>query len=932
MILKSLRLLFLVLVSAVTLQAQTLDITPPFPTADDTVTIVYDASQGNGALVGITPVYAHAGLITTNSTSPTDWKYVQGNWGQADPNVLMTDLGNNKHQIKYHIRTYYGLPMNETALELAFVFRNAAGNTVGRASDGSDIYYPLYQPGSGLAARFFTPTEDNLLVNANDNISLYAGASGNATLTIFDNGTQVAQATNTKQLFSTITASVAGSHLVELVADDGVDVVRDTFYYVVLGNQVYQNAPAGIEPGITYTSDTSITLALYAPHKNYVFVVGDFNGWQLDPNYRMNVSMDSSLYWLEIDGLQAGQQYAFQYEVDGQIRIGDPYSELVLDPWNDGFISPATFPNLKPYPTGLTNEPVTLIEMAKPDYQWQVTNFQKPNRNELVIYELLPRDFVATHNYQTLIDTLDYLVNLGINAIELMPVNEFEGNESWGYNPSFHGALDKYYGTPEKFKEFVDECHARGIAVIVDVVLNHAFGQNPYVRLYWDAANNQPAANSPFFNPIAKHDFNVGYDFNHDSPATQYYVDRMIKYWIDEYKVDGYRFDLSKGFTQKNTLGNVGAWGAYDADRIALWKNLSDTLWAKDPNFYVILEHFANNDEEKELANYGMMLWGNLNHEYNEATMGYGSNFQWISYKNRGWNDPHVVGYMESHDEERLMYKNLQFGSQNSDGTYKIKNLNVALDRVGLAAAFFFTIPGPKMIWQFGEVGYDISIDNPCRVCNKPILWNYFTQPDRRDLYNMFSELIKLRNSHPVFDTDDFELSVGSAGKRIKLNHPDMDVVVIGNFGVTPLSVNPNYQSTGWWYDYFSGDSINVTNVNTAQLLGPGDFIIYTSKKLAGPSTPVTSTKPTFEEALNANVFPNPTNGLTNIIYELPAAMRVQLDVVNLLGQKVDTITEENQQSGWQHLQWSSSHLPKGQYFIRILTAQGLHTMPIVVE
>ena len=94
---KSFLIVFMVI--AHILKAQILSITPAFPSQNDTVTVIYDASEGNGALVGYTPVYAHAGLITNQSTSPTDWKHVQGNWGTADPNVVMTPLGNNLHKI-----------------------------------------------------------------------------------------------------------------------------------------------------------------------------------------------------------------------------------------------------------------------------------------------------------------------------------------------------------------------------------------------------------------------------------------------------------------------------------------------------------------------------------------------------------------------------------------------------------------------------------------------------------------------------------------------------------------------------------------------------------------------------------------------------------------------------------------------------------------
>ena len=81
-----------------------------------------------------------------------------------------------------------------------------------------------------------------------------------------------------------------------------------------------------------------------------------------------------------------------------------------------------------------------------------LTGYVRPEKDELIIYELLIRDFLNMHDYSTLVDTLSYLARLGVTAIELMPVNEFEGNKSWGYNPSFHMALDKYYGPAEDFK------------------------------------------------------------------------------------------------------------------------------------------------------------------------------------------------------------------------------------------------------------------------------------------------------------------------------------------------------------------------------------------------------------------------------------------------------------------------------------------------
>jgi hypothetical protein len=165
---------------------------------------------------------------------------------------------------------------------------------------------------------------------------------------------------------------------------------------------------------------------------------------------------------------------------------------------------------------------------------------------------------------------------------------------------------------------------------------------------------------------------------------------------------------------------------------------MADKIWAVNPKAFVILEHFAANTEEQELAAYknGMLVWGNANYNFNEATMGYNdggnSNFSWASYQMRGYSKPGLVAYMESHDEERLMYKNRMYG--NSSGSYNIKNLNTALNRNEMAATFFLSLAGPKMIWQFGELGYDYSINrcengsvsSDCRTSPKPVVWDYY--------------------------------------------------------------------------------------------------------------------------------------------------------------------------------------------------------------
>ena len=631
-------------------------------------------------------------------------------------------------------------------------------------------------------------------------------------LSIFVNSQFRKTSADSTSLLDTLHATGYGENFVKVIAYGKDSMVADSFFYYVRPPVTVEALPVGIRQGINYKNDTTVIFNLYAPGKQYVFIIGDFSDWTAREDNYMKLTPDGNNWWREITHLVPGKEYVFQYFVDDSIRIGDPYADKVSDPWNDKWISDTTYPGLISYPDGKTSGIATVFQTAQQPYLWKNQTFTPAPVSDLVIYELLIRDFTEQHTYQSLIDTLGYLENLGVNAIELMPINEFEGNESWGYNPSYYFAPDKYYGPKNSLKAFVDSCHSRGIAVIQDMVLNHSMAQSPLAMLYWDPLTGnwgQPSAENPWYNQVSPNPtYSWGEDFNHESLQTQEFVDSVTHYWLSEYKMDGFRFDFTKGFT--NTPGDGGA---YDASRISILERMATKLWQVNSQAYVILEHFTDNSEEKELAAFGMMIWGNMNHDFSEASMGFSSNFSWGSYLSRGWSQPKLVTYMESHDEERLMYKNLQYG--NSNGSYNIKALTTALERIELAGVFLFSIPGPKMIWQFGELGYDYSIEYNGRVGNKPIRWDYYQDPNRKRVYDLFSLMIGLKKSQETFHTINFTMDVAGMQKRISLYHNSMDIVVLGNFDVTTGSIDPDFNRTGTWYEYFSGDSIEVTNPNS---------------------------------------------------------------------------------------------------------------------
>lgn len=944
------------------LNAQLLTCSPSFPTEYESIIITFNAALGSGGLAGYTgDIYAHTGVITNYSTSLSDWRHVKTNWGQNTPDTKLTALGGDMYQLTLSpsLRSYYNLTdPNEHIEKLAFVFRSAVqvgGQWLeGKTESGGDIFYEVSE--AALNVSILQPDTEPLIIELGQSVSVSIASLLATTTSLFLNGELLQSVSGSTGIDQEIIPNDYGVYWLKATAQ-GADgsIVADSTYFFVRPPVETAALPAGVQIGINPIDGQSLTLVLYAPSHDYVFAIGDFSSWRVSEETYMKRSPDGQYWWTVIDGLNSGQEYAYQYLVDGVLRVADPYSHKVLDPWNDAYIGNTTYPNLMPYPSGHTTGIVSVLQTDMPEFNWQINDFAPPANRDLLIYELLIRDFVGTHSYATLIDTLDYLQNLGVNVIELMPVTEFEGNISWGYNISFAMALDKYYGTPQTFKQFVDACHERGMAVVMDMVLNHHFGQSPLVQLWWDKDNDRPAANNPYFNPIPKHDFNVGYDFNHESNATRRYVTDVTRYWLNEYKVDGYRFDLSKGFTQNNTLGNTTAWGAFDLSRINIWKAISDSIRATKPNALLILEHFADNAEEETLSDYGLMLWGNMNYNYNEASMGWvsNSNFANVSYLQRGWNNPNLVGYMESHDEERLMYKNLQYGNQNTSTGYDIQQLTTALQRMELATTFFLTVPGPKMIWQFGELGYDYSINyctngtinDACRLDPKPIRWDYLNNNDRYRLYQIYAALNNLRGNYDVFKTDNFTMQASGVVKKITLNGSDMDAIIVGNFGVTAGSINPAFTQTGTWYEYFSGTPLNVSNTNDALSLEAGEYRLYTSQPLP-PLQILTALDPALQPATNNhvlskidNVWPNPAANNTSctIALQLERATSLKLSLLNQLGQEVAVVFEGTAPAGQQYFEWNdnnnSSIVATGLYWVSLQTTGGQSDIwPLLVK
>jgi 1,4-alpha-glucan branching enzyme len=899
-------------------------ITPTLFRYNDQITVSYDAT--GTSLAGLTTAYIWVWIPGVNVNA----KY---NINPATPNADAAKFtksvagGKTIFTITFKPSDFFDADIS-TQTKLGMLIKGPDW-----ANGQSNDFVADFWDG-GFQIKLTSPTQRPLFVVTNDVVHIEAETPNTADFDLYVNNILIDEKNATKYQYDHIVTETSGSATVRLVATAGANTSETSFQYLIGGNSPEAARPPGIISGINYNlvDPMKVTLCILAPGKLSAYVRGDFSDWDVKPEYLMK--RDGEFFWIELSGLTSGQEYGFQYLIDQTLFVADPYADKILDP-DDQYIPAATYPGLKPYPQKAYSDSwyynrVAVFQTAQVPYPWQTVNYSMPAKQDLVIYELHIRDFFADgkRNYQNLIDTIGYFKRLGINAIELMPVMEFAGNDSWGYNPTFMFAPDKYYGTKNKMKEFVDRCHAEGVAVILDIAMNHQDMPNPYVMMDFNFGTFKVNPTNKWFNVNATHPFSVFFDMNHESPYTQQYLDTINYHWLNEYKVDGFRFDLSKGFTQKNNPDNVNAWSSKDDSRIAILKRMSDKVRAHSPNALLILEHFADNSEEKILSDYGFMLWGNSNYAFAQNSMGVSSDsdVSWASYKSRTWSEPNLVSYMESHDEERMMYRNKTSGG--ASGNYNVKDTNTGLERVKAAATYFFAIPGPKMIWQFEELGYDVSIDFNGRTGAKPIHWEYFDDAQRHALYDYFSFLINLKKSKKIFETSDITLSGGNdLVKQITLKNdpyttaPDtednMNAQVVVNFALTTQFIQVKFPHIGKWYNISDGQSINVTQTPYNISLPAGAYRIFVDYTNGS----VVAAERNAEHEIS--FYPNPVKEKLELHVENGKILGVT--VINIHGQEMN-VSHINDNA------WDTSNLTQGFYIAAVRTTSGIRKIKFIKQ
>lgn len=814
--------------------------TVPSPVQENTkdLKIYFHADQGNQGLMGLnanTKVYAHTGLITSKSTSDSDWKYVIADWNKDTEKAEMLYEGPNLWSLYIgDIRTFYGVTdMSEKIKKLAFVFRTSGGSREGKAAGGGDIFVTVVDP--GLQIELTSSATSEIVDSSTGAITFTASATSNATLTISVNGTSIASKSGVSTLSATYTFPSVGDYTVTATATSGNETASDTLSFAYLNAPTAKNYPTGAPVmGPVTNADGSVTFCMAAPEMSRMILVGSWNNYKITNDQQMYyvdyattnpVTKQSGTFryfWITVPDLgKTNDQYVYFFKVEGSISSNagtmkvntnacDPYARLVLDPWNDKYIDTNVYPNLPAYPFDVVNGvPVAVYQKNINDYTWQCKNFQLPDKDNLIIYELLLRDFTGTEGQnrgngtvKAAIEKMNYLKELGVNVIELMPICDFSGNNSWGYNPNFYFAPDKAYGTPDMYKEFIDLCHQNGMAVVLDMVFNQSDGLHPWYSMY---GGNQY---SPFYNygmggeNGAPHAYSVMNDWNQGYPLVQQQWTDVIKYWMTEYNIDGFRFDLVKGLGLNESYGSASEANTnkYNASRVAEMAYLQSVIQSVKPGAYCINENLATAQEENEMAQSGELNWANVNNAGCQFAMGYqsDSNMNRLYAPQDSRTKWSTVSYLESHDEERMAYKQDQWGVAGVKG-----NVQVSMQRCGSAAAQMIMTPGSHMIWMFGELGKSESLTD--RTGPKKVEWNLLNEPNHRGLHNNYCQLIDIRFKNPQFFGNDANFQINCSqsnwtnGRTLYSTYQDQELLTF---------VNPNITgSLNFTYDFKKKDN-----------------------------------------------------------------------------------------------------------------------------
>jgi 1,4-alpha-glucan branching enzyme len=529
-----------------------------------------------------------------------------------------------------------------------------------------------------------------------------------------------------------------------------------------------------------------IEFQLFAPYNQNATLMGSFSKWEEIPMtkgddgyFRTSVSLDDGSYQYKF----RIQSRSWFLETDEWIDLIDPYATDIDDSSQNAVIT------------------IKKGDRIVDEYIWLHDEKYLPSDCELIIYELHVGDFSggekdnkARGKYQDVIDKLDYLCDLGINAIELMPVNEYPGDHSWGYNPRHFFACESSYGKTSDLKKLIDLCHEKGIRVILDAIYNHSEAEAPLTKIDYDYWYHHSPRDP---------DNNWGPEFNYDlydetlqiHPAWKFMGDNLA-FWVKEYHIDGIRFDSAR------------QWANYD---VMHWIVKEGKKIAGTKPFFTIAEHIP---ETTAIVNTEGPMDSCWHDSFYHTIMAHicGETFDLenlkdvIDCKRQGFmGATNVVNYLTNHDHNHCMAEL---------GDRKIFS-EEAFKRIKLGVAILMTAVGIPLIWmgeEFGEFKYK-------KLESSKIDWQLMANDLNKNLFNYCQGLIDLRKSNRALWTENIDFFHENNDDQIfaytRWNEEGSRLVVIVNFSDTFRAGYhiPDFPANGKWhewtgnYDIESGDN-----------------------------------------------------------------------------------------------------------------------------
>jgi 1,4-alpha-glucan branching enzyme len=534
-------------------------------------------------------------------------------------------------------------------------------------------------------------------------------------------------------------------------------------------------SPGRAIPGATSQGDGHVTFAFFAPGKGSVSLVGDFNDWNRMANA---MAVDQEGMWWITKELTPGS-HTYQFCVDGDLLICDPYARALAE--------------------GAEQDPPRALLDPAPPYAWQHDDWARPRFEDLIIYELHIGDFSPEANFRGVIQRLDYLQDLGINAIELLPIFEFAGEGTWGYNPAYFFAVERSYGTADELRALVDSAHAHGIAVILDIVLAHTAQRHPFNKLY-------PIEDSPWYGKGLGKVNEFGFPkLDYTKAATQDFSRRVIEYWLREFHVDGYRLDYCVGIGCEDGMGVA---------------HLSASARVIRPDAYLIGEYSP--EEPEHVAPCGLDAAWHVIGRYRLIAIlreGQLNEHDWTDFEGvarfadaaaEGYSrTTEMVNFLESHDEERVVKDVMDVGS----------TLRGALRKAGLGAAVILTMPGEPMLYQGQEWG-----ERTRRVKNQRnmLQWHELETPEGQALHDYFRTMCRLRASTPALRAPYARVAARFDQEKVLVLHRWGDdgemATVVYNFAPRQHTLKIPMAAPGRWRTALGGVEIEADDSVTVLL------------------------------------------------------------------------------------------------------------------